>query len=221
MHSLTIEALEKFDNQHDCERMSSDVLNAEGHSDVTLIAPRGGSDEGKDLTFTTRNGRKGLGCATIGYKDNIERKFYADFSQRKPGEYQVYIFFCTVVLQKFLSSSKKNVFYNRTKVKRVKDVLAFFRRICFCSNYTIIFDELKNFCNTTISPVFSTIVTTIWMLLLLSLCCLFRSGRLVSLPGEQLAVHRPGHSIRLSGLGYRRAALGADASGPVVVVQLM
>ena len=122
---------------------------------------------------------------------------------------------------KFLSSSKKNVFYNRTRVKRVKDVLAFFRRICFCSNYTIIFDELKNFCNTTISPVFSTIVTTIWMLLLLSLCCLFRSGRLVSLPGEQLAVHRPGHSIRLSGLGYRRAALGADASGPVVVVQLM
>ncbi len=106
MHSLTIEALEKFDDQHDFERMSSDVLNAEGHSDVTLIAPRGGSDEGKDLIFTTRDGRKGLGCATTGYKDNIERKFYADFSQRKPDEYQVYIFFCTA----YISSSKKEKF---------------------------------------------------------------------------------------------------------------
>ena len=86
--------------------MSADVLNAEGRSDVTLIAPRGGSDDGKDLTFTTRNGRKGLGCATIGYKDNIERKFYADFSQQKPGEYQVYIFFCTA----YTSSSTKGEF---------------------------------------------------------------------------------------------------------------
>ncbi len=54
-----------------------------------------------------------------------------------------------VVLQKFLSSSKRNVFYNPTKVKRVKGVLVFSRRICFCSNYMLIFDELKNFCNTT------------------------------------------------------------------------
>ncbi len=54
-----------------------------------------------------------------------------------------------VLLQKFLSSSKRNVFYHRAKVKRVKDVPIFSRRICFCSNYTLIFDELKNFCNRT------------------------------------------------------------------------
>lgn len=103
MYSPTIEALEKFDDQHDFERMSVDVLNAEGYRDVTPIAPRGGSDEGKDITFTTRDGRKGLGCATIGYKDDIGRKFYADISQRKPGEYQVYIFFCTA----YISAPKK------------------------------------------------------------------------------------------------------------------
>ncbi len=44
-----------------------------------------------------------------------------------------------------------DVFYNPTKVKRVKGVLVFSRRISFCSNYTLIFDELKIFCNTTIS----------------------------------------------------------------------
>lgn len=86
--------------------MSVDVLNAEGYRDVTPIAPRGGSDEGKDITFTTRDGRKGLGCATIGYKDDIGRKFYADISQRKPGEYQVYIFFCTA----YISAPKKKEF---------------------------------------------------------------------------------------------------------------
>jgi hypothetical protein len=86
--------------------MSVDVLNAEGYRDVTPIAPRGGSDEGKDITFTSRDGRKGLGCATVGYKDDIGRKFYADFSQRKPGEYQVYIFFCTADI----SASKKREF---------------------------------------------------------------------------------------------------------------
>ncbi len=106
MYSPTIEALEKFDDQHDFERMCADVLNAEDYRDVIPIAPRGGSDEGKDITFTTRDGRKGLGCATIGYKDDIERKFYADFSQRKSGEYQVYIFFCTA----YVSSAKKKEF---------------------------------------------------------------------------------------------------------------
>ena len=50
-----------------------------------------------------------------------------------------------VLLQKFLSPSKKNVFYNRTKVKRVKDVLIFSRRICCCSNYIPILMSLKIF----------------------------------------------------------------------------
>ncbi|MBA2394052.1 MAG: restriction endonuclease [Ktedonobacteraceae bacterium] len=65
MYSKTINYLEKFDNQHDFERMSADILNALGYKDVVLIAPRGGSDGGKDITFTTESGGKGLGCVTL------------------------------------------------------------------------------------------------------------------------------------------------------------
>src|SRR6266536_3427771 len=61
---------------------------------------------------------------------------------------------CWVVLQEILSSSKKNAFYSRRKVKRVKGVPVFGRRICFYRNYTLYFDELKNFCNTTVPGVF-------------------------------------------------------------------
>ena len=52
-------------------------------------------------------------------------------------------------MAKIFKLIKKTVFYNRAKVKRAKDVPVFSRRIYFCSNYTLIFDELKNFCHTT------------------------------------------------------------------------
>ncbi len=77
--------------------MCADLLIAQGYQDVVPIAPRGGKDGGKDITFTTSDGGKGLACATVG-KDNIERKFNQDFSQRQRGEYQKYYFFCTTYL---------------------------------------------------------------------------------------------------------------------------
>ena len=101
MYSKTIDYLEKFDNQHDFERMSADILNALGYKDVVLIAPRGGSDGGRDITFTTESGGKGLGCVTL--RKDIEMKFKEDFSKRKAGEYEKYILFCTA----YLTASQK------------------------------------------------------------------------------------------------------------------
>ncbi len=96
MYSKTIDHLEKFDNQHDFERMSADIMNALGNKDVVLIAPRGGSDGGRDVTFTTESGGKGLACVTL--REDIQRKFEEDFSQRKTGEYEKYFLFCTAYL---------------------------------------------------------------------------------------------------------------------------
>ena len=88
--------LEKFDNQHDFERMCADILFALGYRDVELIAPRGGSDRGKDIVFTTESGGKGLACVTL--RGDIEKKFFEDFSKRQPGEFEKYVFFCTAYL---------------------------------------------------------------------------------------------------------------------------
>lgn len=101
MFSETRTALEQFDNQHDFERMAADILNALGYSQVVPIAPRGGSDQGKDITFTTESGGNGLACVTL--RDDIQRKFEEDFSQRSAGEYDKYILFCTA----YLPSKKK------------------------------------------------------------------------------------------------------------------
>jgi hypothetical protein len=102
LFSQTIAALEKFDNQHDFERMSADILNASGYKDVVLIAPRGGSDGGKDITFTTQAGKTGLACVTL--RKDIDRKFEEDFSQRKTGEFDIYMLFCTA----YLTASQKS-----------------------------------------------------------------------------------------------------------------
>ena len=96
MHSKTTDHLEKFDNQHDFERMCADILNAQGYKNVVLIAPRGGSDGGQDITFTTESGEKALACVTL--RKDIENKFREDFHQRKPGDYDRYVLFCTAHL---------------------------------------------------------------------------------------------------------------------------
>lgn len=101
MLSLTQKALEEFDNQHDFERMCADILNALGYKDVTPIAPRGGSDGGRDITFTTEDGNKGLACVTL--RQESEAKFTEDFSQRKKGDFQKYYFFTN----RYLTASQK------------------------------------------------------------------------------------------------------------------
>ena len=101
MFSQTRTALEQFDNQHDFERMAADILNALGYTEVVPLAPRGGSDGGRDITFNTENGGKGLACVTL--RDDIQRKFEEDFCQRKAGEYEKYVLFCTA----YLTASRK------------------------------------------------------------------------------------------------------------------
>ena len=51
MYNATRNSLKDFDNQHEFERLAADVLNALGFSEVNPIAPRGGGDGGKDITF--------------------------------------------------------------------------------------------------------------------------------------------------------------------------
>lgn len=104
MFSHTIAALEKFDNQHDFERMSADILNSLGYKNVVPIAPRGGSDGGMDITFTTDDGKKGLACVTL--RKDIDAKFKEDFSKRRPSEFGIYILFCTA----YLTASQKSQF---------------------------------------------------------------------------------------------------------------
>src|SRR4030042_4390253 len=101
MLSLTQKALEEFDNQHDFERMCADILNALGYKDVTPIAPKGGSDGGRDITFTTETGCKGLACVTL--RKDSETKFDEDFTQRKSGEYEKYYFFTN----RYLTATQK------------------------------------------------------------------------------------------------------------------
>lgn len=81
MFSQTVAALEKFDNQHEFERMCADILIAQGYEDVVLVAPRGGSDRGMDITFRNQRGERGLACVTL--REDIMVKFKEDFSQRR------------------------------------------------------------------------------------------------------------------------------------------
>src|SRR5450759_2159512 len=104
MYSKTLAYLEKFDNQHDFERMDAAILIALGYKKVVPIAPRGGSDDGKDIEYEGENGARGLACVTLQGDKDIESKLRRDFSKRQPGEYNEYIFFCKAHLtasQKF------------------------------------------------------------------------------------------------------------------------
>src|SRR6266851_2878580 len=96
MYSLTKEALKEFSDPHEFEKMCTDILNALEYRDVEPIAPGGGGDGGKDITFITENGGKGLACVTL--RKDIRKKFYEDFSRPLPGEYEKYILFCNVSL---------------------------------------------------------------------------------------------------------------------------
>lgn len=104
MLSLTHQALEKFDNQHDFERMCADILNSLGYRDVVLIAPRGGSDGGRDITYTSPDGLKGLACVTL--RLDTDQKFKEDFHQRNKDDFDEYILFTN----QYLTATQKKTF---------------------------------------------------------------------------------------------------------------
>lgn len=91
MLSLTTQALEKFDNSHDFERMCADILNSLGNGDVTLIAPRGGGDGAKDITYTNSSGEKSLACVSL--RKDAKTKFFSDLKDRSKDDYSEYTFF--------------------------------------------------------------------------------------------------------------------------------
>ena len=98
MFTQTKNFLAEFDNSHDFERMCADILIEDDseYKDVTLRAPGGGPDGGRDIEFKTKDGKSGLACVTL--RKDIKTKYYEDFGQRRPRDYDFYIFLCTAVI---------------------------------------------------------------------------------------------------------------------------
>ena len=92
MLSQTRRALEDFDNQHEFERMAADVLNALGYSSVEPMAPRGGSDGGRDIRFKEGD-TPGLAFVTLDKK--IRDKFKRDLLKQHDSQ-GVIALFCNV-----------------------------------------------------------------------------------------------------------------------------
>lgn len=92
MLSQTRRALEDFDNHHEFERMAADVLNARGYSNVEPMAPRGGSDGGRDIKFSEGD-TDGVALVTLDKK--IRDKFRRDLLRQEDAE-GVIALFCNV-----------------------------------------------------------------------------------------------------------------------------
>ena len=92
MLSKTRRTLEDFDNQHEFERMAADVLNALGYSHVEPMAPRGGSDGGRDIKFR-EGGSYGVALVTLDKK--IRDKFKRDLLKQEDAEGLIALF-CNV-----------------------------------------------------------------------------------------------------------------------------
>jgi hypothetical protein len=81
--------------------MCADILNALGYKNVVPITPKGRSDGGRDITFTTETGGKGLACVTL--RQDSDNKFHEDFSLRKKGDFEKYFLFTN----KYLTAEQK------------------------------------------------------------------------------------------------------------------
>jgi hypothetical protein len=92
MLSRTRRALEDFDNQHEFERLTADVLNGLGYSSVEPMAPRGGADGGRDIRF--REGDTS-GVALVTLDKKIRDKFNRDLSKQDDSG-GVIALFCSV-----------------------------------------------------------------------------------------------------------------------------
>jgi len=92
MLSQTRRALEDFDNQHDFERFSADILNALGYRNVEPMAPAGGADGGCDIRF--RDGDE-PGMAFVTLEKKIREKFQRDLGKHDSGEGLIGLF-CNV-----------------------------------------------------------------------------------------------------------------------------
>lgn len=89
MLSQTRRALEEFDNQHDFERLSADVLNALGYQAVEPMAPAGGPDGGCDIRF--REG-DAPGIAFVTLEKRLPDKFAKDLGKQSAAEGVIALF---------------------------------------------------------------------------------------------------------------------------------
>lgn len=92
MMNNTRRALEDFDNQHEFERLAADILNSLGYSSVEPMAPRGGSDGGRDIKFQ-ESATPGVALVTLDKK--VRDKFKRDLA-KQPDSEGVIAFFCNV-----------------------------------------------------------------------------------------------------------------------------
>jgi hypothetical protein len=92
MYNQTRQNLTSFDNPHEFERLSTDILNSLGYENVEPMAPLGGTDGGIDVKYS--NGEaKGIAFATL--RKDIRIKFIEDLGKQEtiPDEISL---FCNV-----------------------------------------------------------------------------------------------------------------------------
>ena len=78
MFNQTRQNLSTFDNEHEFERFSSDILNSLGFEDVEPMAPLGGADGGIDIKY--KNGDAN-GVAFVTLRKDIRTKFSEDLEK--------------------------------------------------------------------------------------------------------------------------------------------
>jgi hypothetical protein len=119
--------------------MCADILLGLGYDDVVLVAPRGGADGGKDITFRFDGDKRGLACVTL--RKDIATKFVEDFHQRRPGDYARYYLFCTA----YVTSTQKTRFTTYCE-KDLKSELVIQDIEALRSLIDVRFAEIKNRC---------------------------------------------------------------------------
>jgi|AntAceMinimDraft_9_1070365.scaffolds.fasta_scaffold13078_2 hypothetical protein len=89
MYNQTRQNLEKFDNEHEFERLASDVLNSMGYGNVEPMAPLGGADGGSDILFSSG---KSNGIAFVTLRKDIRQKFKEDLDKFKQNAEEISLF---------------------------------------------------------------------------------------------------------------------------------
>lgn len=92
MFNQTRQNLSAFDNQHEFERMCTDILNSLGFENVEPMAPLGGPDGGIDTKY--QNGdAKGIAFMTL--RKDIRTKFFEDLEKVRDSSNEISLF-CNV-----------------------------------------------------------------------------------------------------------------------------
>jgi hypothetical protein len=93
MLNNTREHLNRYDNQHEFERLAADLLNSLGWECVEPMAPLGGSDGGLDIKYKTSNNVDGIALVTL--RKDIVKKFKSDLAGLPSGAGEISLF-CNV-----------------------------------------------------------------------------------------------------------------------------